>query len=252
MGKVRAPQTSRRYLVRGAARKLRGGSRKVLIRLSAAAPAAARAFPALLLRLRHAPIWGWFGPPLQAVFQIAVIFAALTFVQQQETLTVRSVDHGTKVLKIASVGLSPLMVRVYAIRFEINNLVDAANHVQLNAEDPIAGISTRGFVLEGTTWWQPLTVDLKKSVGLTFTTWPREITPRQEGLYCLVIEARSPLSNRSTIEPLLTPELLFPASLFGPMSSNASMGGGYPKGLLAVERQVKSDCLALYDKVRGG
>jgi hypothetical protein len=85
------------------------------------------------------------------------------FVQQQEPELDRRIDHESKVLTIASTGFVPLAVRVYAIRFEINYLVDSANHIALNARDPIAGISTRGFVLEGTAWWHPLAADLRQT-----------------------------------------------------------------------------------------
>jgi hypothetical protein len=207
--------------------------------------------PISLMPRWYERLWGWINSLLGSVFQLTVIIAAVTFLQQLEPVIDRSIDHETKVLTVASTGFVPMTVRVYAIRFEINYLIDAANHIALNAQEPIAGISTRGFVLEGTTWWRPLAVDLKRSNGLTFTTWPSELS-RQAGLYCLAVEARNPLSNRSVIEPILTPEMMFSASVFGPMSRKSGMGGGYPKDLLAVEQQVKSDCRALYDKVRGG
>jgi hypothetical protein len=175
----------------------------------------------------------------------------VSFVQQQEPDIDRKIDRESKVLSIASTGFVPLAVRVYAIRFEINYVIDAANHIALNAQEPIAGISTRGFVFEGTSWWRPHAVDLKQSNGLTFTTWPSEPS-RQTGLYCLAVEARNILSNHSVIDLVLTPEMMFPASLFGPISRASALGGGYPTSLLAVEQQVKSDCRALYHKVRGG
>jgi hypothetical protein len=78
--------------------------------------------------------------------------------------------------------------------------------------------------------------------------WSGDI-PSPYGVYCLEIEARNLLSNQSTVEPVLTPKLKFPASMFGPMDLGG-MGGGYPKALLAIEAQIKSDCLAFYDKMR--
>jgi hypothetical protein len=206
----------------------------------------------LLMPRWYERLWGWINPPLRALFQVAIIIAAASFVQQQEPDIDRRIDHESKVLTIASTGFAPLAVRVYAIRFEINYLVDAASHISLNTQEPIATVYTRGFVLEGTTWWHPLAVDLKQSNGLTFATWSPETVPHQAGLYCLAVEARNILSNRSVIDLVLTPEMMFPASIFGPISRASVFGGGYPKSLLAVEQQVKSDCRALYDKVRGG
>jgi hypothetical protein len=199
-------------------------------------------------------LWGWINPPLQALIRIAIIIAALSFLQRVDPTIDGRINHEAKTLTIATSFL-PVTVQIYAFRFEINNLVDAVGHVSVNSEEPIDAIGTRGFILGKQTIWPwrgSITIDLKQANGLTF----KKLSPQplhQEGLYCLAIEALNPLSNQSVIQLILTSETMFPLSTFGPMPPNAGMGGGYKawQNVEQVEQRVKSDCRAMYDRVRG-
>jgi len=209
--------------------------------------------PVSLIPRWYERIWAWINPPLRAVLQISIILAALTFLQSQEPLIDRRIDHQDKVLSIARAGFSPVKIAIYAISFEINLIVDEANHVSLNVQDPIKAVSTRGFILEKTLWapWSSQVVfNLRSNNRLEFEDWSAGEISKSEHLYCLAIETRNLLSNRFTVDTVLTPKRMFSASLFGPMSRSSALGGGYPKALLTIEAQIKSDCRALYDKAR--
>ena len=186
-----------------------------------------------------------------AVFQIAIFIAALSFLQRQQPVLDRRIDHGTKVLTIARAGISPLRLRVFAVKFDINFDTDNSGHAILNSAKPIGGFSTRGLLFEQTLWlpWSEIRLDLKTLPRIPFDEWRGGDLPSPYGVYCLEIEARNVLSNQSVVEPVLTPVLRFSASLFGPIGSGA-MGGGYPDPMDAAEAQIKSECLALYDKMR--
>ena len=195
--------------------------------------------------------WLFAASVWRAFFQIAIVLAALTFLQGQQPVLDRRIDHGSKVLTISRAGFSPLVVRIFAIKFDVNFDRDATGHASLNSAKPISGISTRGLLLKQTLWipWSTMRVDLKSYPQLPFDEWKGGDLPSPYGVYCLEIEARNVLSNQSIVEPVLTPEQTFSASMFGPMGLGGTMGGD-PKPLLAAEAQIKSDCLALYDKMR--
>jgi hypothetical protein len=59
------------------------------------------------------------------------------------------------------------------------------------------------------------------------------------------------LNNIRIITAVLTPKTMFPASLFGLMGKNSGFGGGgYKAGknqLLSLERDIKQDCLTIYN-----
>ncbi len=209
--------------------------------------------PVSLIPRWYERIWAWINPPLRAALQLSIILAALTFLQSQEPLVDRRIDHQNKVLSIARAGFSPTAITVYAISFQINLTIDQANHVSLNAQDPIRAVSTRGSILEKTLWapWSSQVVfNLRSNNRLEFEDWRAGELATSEDLYCLAIETRNLLSNRYTVDTVLTPKRMFSASLFGPMSRSSGLGGGYPKALLIIEAQIKSDCRALYDKAR--
>jgi hypothetical protein len=187
----------------------------------------------------------------RAIFQVAIFIAALAFLQAQQPLLDRRIDHGTKILTISRAGFSPIKVRIFAIEFDVNFDRDATGWASLNSAKPINSISTRGLLLEQLLWrpWSSMSVDLKSYAQLPFEEWKGEI-PSPYGVYCLALEARNVLSNQSVVEQVLTPQQKFPASMFGPMGLGGAMGGGYPNPLFVAEAQIKSECLALYDKMR--
>jgi hypothetical protein len=182
---------------------------------------------------------------------VAILFAALTFLQKQEPLLERRLDHESKILTISRAGFAPLHVQVYASTFVVNFVRDDRGHTSINSSAPISAVYTNGRLLERTLWfpWSQMREDLKNVGRLDFDEWMAE-TPTQFDVYCLAIDARNMLSNQSVIELVLTPRLRFRASIFGPIPQSGALGGGYPKDLFAVEALIKNDCRTLYDKVR--
>jgi hypothetical protein len=196
--------------------------------------------------------WSFIKAAWRAIFQIAILLAVLAFLQGQQPALDRAVDHGSKILTLSKgpLDFSLLHVRVFAIEFDVNFDRDATGHASINSAKPIKSTSTRGLLFEQTLWipWSTTRVDLKSYSQLPFDEWKGDL-PSPYGVYCLAIEARNELSNQSVVEPVITPKLKFSASMFGPMGLGA-MGGGDPKPLLDAEAQIKSECLALYDKMR--
>jgi hypothetical protein len=82
----------------------------------------------------------------RTIFQISVFVAALTFLQRQEPLLDRKVDHGTKLLSITRVGISPLKAKIFAIRFDVNFVRDNRGHTSINPAVPINAIYTNGIL----------------------------------------------------------------------------------------------------------
>lgn len=191
-------------------------------------------------------VWG-------AIFQIAVFIAVLSFVQAQQPTLDRTIDHRDKILTLSKglLNFSLLHVRIFAVEFDVNFDRDAAGHASINSAKPVSGVSTRGALFEKTVWvpWHSTRVDLKNYGQLPFDEWKSGDLPSPYGLYCLAIEMRNVLSNQSTVELVLTPKQKFAASIFGPMGSGGAMAGD-PAPFLAAEAQIKSECLALYDKMR--
>lgn len=198
----------------------------------------------------HRRVWSLAKSGWRAFFQIAVVLAALTFLQGQQPVLDRSIDHGSKILSIGRAGFSPLYVRIFGVEFFINFDRDAAGHELLNATKPISGFGTRGFLYQQTLWlpWSKIRLDLQGLKNLSFDEWRGDF-PSPYGVYCFEIEARNVLSNQLTVEPVLTPSVKLSASLFGPMGT-AEVVGSYPNVLLVAEAQIKSDCHALYEEMR--
>jgi hypothetical protein len=95
--------------------------------------------------------------------------------------------------------------------------------------------------------WSTMRVDLARDTQLPFDEWKGDL-PSPYVVYCLEIEARNMLSNQSVVEAVLTPKVKFATSLFGFMGPGVL--GGDPSSLLATEAQIKSECLAMYEKMR--
>ncbi len=195
-------------------------------------------------------IWSFIKAAWSWIFQIAIFIAVLTFLQGQQPVLDRRIDHESKLLTIARAGFAPLNVRVFGVEFDVNFDRDAAGCVSINSAEPIKGASTRGLLFQQIMWipWSTTRVDLKSYPQLPFDEWEGNL-PSPYGVYCRAIEARNVLSNQSVVEPVITPKMKFAASMFGPMGLGG-MGGGNPKHLLDAEAQIKSECLALYDKMR--
>lgn len=205
-----------------------------------------------LLPLWYERFWAWIEPVLRALFQISIILASLSFLQKQDPQLVRKLDHETKVLTLKNAGLSPIHIQIYAFKFDINLSTDNAGHLSINAKDPIGGVGSVGSILETTSWlpWSEIKLDLAANTLLKFKRWDADGPNSFESVYCFATEATNLLSNQSNVETILTPQIMFSASHFGPISRNSAFGGGYPKTLMATEAQIKLDCRALYDKVR--
>lgn len=142
-----------------------------------------------------------------------------------------------------------MRVNVYAIAFDLSWSQDEHGHPTISNDKPISTIGTRGEIAPREIFWPLATrrIDLRKIAALRFEDW-------QEGLgktaYCFAIESQNVLSNQRHVEALLTTEIMFGPSIFGPMAANSAMGGGYDtwKRLIDVETMMKAACIALYQK----
>lgn len=134
------------------------------------------------------------------------------------------------------------------MEFRLNLIEDADHHGSINKDNPISGFSTRGPFIPGVTIWpfSTRTRDLTKS-QLNFDEWHGQ--DPDYVIYCLAFEKTS-WFGRTSDDVLLTPKLKFSASAFGPLPPTAAIGGGYPKTLIAVEKQIRSDCLTFFEKTR--
>jgi hypothetical protein len=194
--------------------------------------------------------WSVFVTALSIVFQISVIIAVFTFFQRQEPKIERNIDHETKVLEIGRAGYAPLALNVYAVSFDLPLRKDDRGHIFLDPAVPIQSVGTHGKV-GGAELWYPtskLIIDLRRSPLKFSADEPLGSSPMT--VYCLVIEARNLLSNQSVVETVLTQNSLFPVSMFGPIGSKGSMGGGYNATFFGVERLINSECRSLYEKIR--
>jgi hypothetical protein len=197
---------------------------------------------------RFGPLLSFAKSVWSAIFQFAVFVAVLSFLQTQQPLIQRRIDHQNKILTITRTGFSPLRVRIFANAFDVN-FDRATAHASLDSAKPIAAVSTRGLLTEQTLWmpWSTMRVDLARDTQLPFDEWKGDL-PSPYVVYCLEIEARNMLSNQSVVEAVLTPKVKFATSLFGFMGPGVL--GGDPSSLLATEAQIKSECLAMYEKMR--
>jgi hypothetical protein len=202
----------------------------------------------LTRKLRTASLWLLKAIP--TIAQISIVLAALTFFQQQEPSIEIGINHETKMLSLRNAGLTPVNLRAYALEFGINQIVGADHHLSINKDDPIKSLYTRGAIIQSTTIWPfaTLTQDLTKSTQLQFDEWKGQNPDL--ATYCIAFESKTLLGSKSITQILLTPKLKFSASLFGPLPNNSGFGGGYPKTLLAVEKQIREDCLTIFEKTR--
>jgi hypothetical protein len=173
---------------------------------------------------------------------------AVHYVQQQEPSIEKHVDHLTKILSLHNSSFIPVSVRLYAVEFGINLIADAQNHVSIKKDEPIKSLSTHGELVSETVWpFATMTWDLTKFTQLQFEIW----TGQEPDLtvYCIALDEKIWL-GKTAMDALFTPKVKFFASFFGPLSQNASFGGGYSKALFDVEKQIKADCLLILEKTR--
>jgi hypothetical protein len=191
--------------------------------------------------------WPWIIGTVIAI--IALVIAALAFLQQQEPSIEMRVDHQTKILSLSNSSMVPVTVRAWAVEFGINLILDAQQHALINKDDPIKSFSTHGAIIPASTIGPlaTLTRDLTQFPQLKFDEWTGQ--EPDWTVYCIAFEEKSWL-GKTTVDTLLTPKLKFSASPFGPLPRNSAMGGGYPKTLLALEKQMKTDCLTILEKSR--
>jgi hypothetical protein len=191
---------------------------------------------------------------LSFIFKLTIFVSLLTFIQRQEPLLETTMDHSTKVLSVTNGSLSPIWIWMYVIRFDLNWHYDEHGHVGITNDEPIGVVYTRGFIVRGEVLWpwpaRTRTVDLTTfGARLPFEKWGPNSSAEGNAVYCIAVEGQNVLSNQRTRNAILTTNLMFPSSPFGPMG-NAVSGGGYQavKKYLDLEETIKNTCMALYDK----
>lgn len=198
----------------------------------------------------------WGQRLFSSIFKLTIFVSLLTFIQRQEPLLEITMNHSTKVLSVTNVNLSPITIGMYVVSFELNWHHDERGHVSIVTDNPIGIVSTRGFILRNAMLW-PWPVGTKV-VDLTtfgpllkFKKWDSNPSSEDNAVYCIAVDGRNVLSNQRTKNAILTTNLMFSASIFGPMGNGGS-GGGYEivKKYLDLERLIKNVCMELYDKSR--
>jgi hypothetical protein len=193
---------------------------------------------------------------VSGIFKTTIVLSILTFIftftQRQLPLLDIKMNHSTKILNIKNNSLAPDSLMIYAMAFIINLGLDKKGLPHISEMRP-EQVSIRGFLLkDAMIWpWMSRNIDLKNSRALLFQKSDPKMHERDETLYCLVVEVRSWLSNRRSIDAILTPKTMFAAGLLGPMAADSAFGGSYQsvKARLSLEAEVEQTCLAIYNKV---
>jgi hypothetical protein len=185
------------------------------------------------------------------ILNVSILLAALTFVQAQDPLVQVRIDHASKIITILSKGLSPVTVRLYAEEFDLNMELDDRGHLFIPMDKPIEAVYTRNFIAQGAVMfpWITKIVDLRTYPQFSFNE-PSDGLPGKV-VYCIIVDARSWLSNKVSLSAVLTPSTKFSVSIFGPMNEYSGSGGGYEavKRDLQIEQTMQKDCLDIYQKI---
>jgi hypothetical protein len=192
------------------------------------------------------------------IFKLTIFVSLLTFIQRQEPLLEAKMNHSTKVLLVTNGSLSPVRLWMYVISFDVNWTQDQLGHLSMSKDTPIGIVATRGFILDGAMLWpwpwpaRTTSVDLTTvDAMLKFVKWDPNISQNDSTVYCIAVEGQNILSNQRTRNAILTTNLMFSASPFGPMGNGSSSGGfQVVKKYLDLEETIKNTCMALYDKSR--
>lgn len=192
----------------------------------------------------------WLLGAIPTIAQISIVLAVIAFFQQQEPSIETRISHQTKLLTLQNTGLTPVNVNAYVILFNINRVTLDGQLTSINKDDPIGGLHTRGPIIRSETIWpfSSFNRDLTNYGQLEFDEWSGQ--DLDWATYCIAIKSRTWLGSKSSTQIVLTPKLKFSASLIGPMPMESALGGGYPKTLFALEKQLSEVCLSIFEKVR--
>jgi hypothetical protein len=192
------------------------------------------------------------------ILKLTIFVSLLTFIQRQEPLLEATMNHSTKVLSVTNGSLSPISLWMYVISFDINWTQDQQGYISISKDIPIGIVATRGFILREIMLWPWPWPARTKSVDLTtvgamlkFIKLGPNTRQDDSTVYCVAVEGQNVLSNQRTRNAILTTNVMFAASPFGPMGNGGTSGGfQVVKKYLDLEEMIKNICMALYDRSR--
>jgi hypothetical protein len=189
----------------------------------------------------------------KGLFTIAITMSLLTFAQRQEPIFNVHMNHNSKIMTIENESLPPISVTVFSVKFGLNWNVDEHGHQTMSENNAIDNFSTLGFISKNVKIWSNFFLKNKTEIDLNsakfFSFFDKNDNHIGESIYCVIVDARNLLSNQRNLKAVLTSEIKFPSSIFGPQDENSGEGGGYAAAhkYWDIEDQIKKSCLRAYE-----
>jgi hypothetical protein len=155
---------------------------------------------------------------------VVIFTSLLLFWQDQVPVVTYRIDQTNKSITVTNQSVIPVLFSVYVVEYDLNEKDG------MYTNKPINTFYDRGFLQKETLLWPFISHTFLFSNDPLLKFLPFNATSGLESLqvsYCLVMEAKSYLSNQSSSYTDFTDQYDFPLSDFGQNPQNSSAGGGF-------------------------